>query len=182
MTRITLVMLIVALGVGPGFAQEATAKTPPEPEAPATLVAKALATAKHKNRRALVAVLGEDVLSKTVADALKKDRKLSRQLLYEFGVAVVAPGDAAALKAAGLDAEKAVAPRLVVLDAESKLLGDLDAAALAPNGEAFSAEKLSKRLEGFHCPPIDADRLLEANLAAAKEQRKALLLHFDAPW
>jgi len=182
MNRIPLVIAVVALGFGPLPAQADPATKTATAESGAAQVAKALGIAKHKNRRVLVAMIGGDAISKELDQALKKDRKLSRQLLYEFGVATVAPGDAEALKAAGIEGEKAVAPSLFVLDASGKLLAGLDAGALAPAGEGFSVEKLSKRLEGFHCPPIDADRLLEANLAAAKEQRKALLLHFDAPW
>ena len=177
------ISLSFAAVLAPLAAQEPKpAAAPAAVDTPAAVVAKAVAVAKDKNRRVLVTVFGDDTLSQGLAAAMKTDRKLGKQLQYEFAIAALKPTDTE-IGTPGIDLGKAGVPSLFVLDGDGKRIAEFAAVALLPaDGKPFAAAGLGKLLEPLHCKPLDAESLLADALSLAKKEQKNLLIHFDAPW
>jgi hypothetical protein len=167
----------------PLAAQQAETPPPARPTpSPAAIVDQALHVAKAKNRRVLVAVLGDDELSAAIGTQLKDPTISRKQLLYEFAVATLKPTDTDALHPLGVDPAKTPAPLLAVLDGDRRVLARVERDALAVDGPPLQALAIGKLLAPHHCAPQDAEALLKDALAACKREQKTLLLHFDAPW
>lgn len=172
-------MLLLATSA---WAQEPAPAVDPKPKAdlPAH-VANALHQAQLHNKRTLLTFLGEDEVSARVGDLLKKDRKLARQLLYEFVVVTMPVTDAVSAQAYSIDRGNDL-PALVVTDAEGKALATLRNGDLVRGDSILAAAELGKQLEPLHCKPLDGQKVFDAALATAKQDGKRLFVHFDAPW
>lgn len=169
----TLTLLLAAAAV----AQDDVQKSPTAPTSAA--LTKALAKATVHNQR-LLALLTDD--GDDLAARLKKDRALSRPLLYEFEVVQLSgkEADTFAVHWKMPDALNSK-PALAVLDADGKVLARLPREQLLTDGEVDGAALLGKLKPQF-CPPVDADDKLAAGIAAAKKSGRAVFVRFDAPW
>ena len=162
--------------------QPVPADVPKSKPALAAHVREALGVAEAKNKRVLLAFLGAAQAGADVGALLKKDRKLARQLLYEFVVSTVPSDDTASPGAFGIDVTKDL-PALVVTDAAGKALATLRKGDLVTDsGATIVGADLAKRLEPLHCAPLDGQKVFDAALATAKKDGKRLFVHFDAPW
>lgn len=170
-TRRLVPVLLLAL-VGQSHAQE------PKP-ASSPALQKATAKAKVHNQRVLVILAAED---QDLAAALKKDRTLSRPLLYEFET-VQLTGEAADAMAVAHKMPEALQdkPALLVLDAGGKVLAKLARDSFRPDGKLASGQLLDL-LKPHFAAPVDAEQKLAAALAQGKQDGRAVFLRFDAPW
>lgn len=167
------VLLSLVTGV---MAQDALGKpaspTPPE-------LTKALAKVTGHNQRvlAILADEGGDLLAQ-----LKKDKTVSRPLLYEFET-VTLKGDAAHALAVQWKMPDALQqkPTLVVLDQAGKVLGSVAPSQFLADDKVDGARLLSL-LKPHFCAPVDAEQRLAASLAEAKKSGRAVFVRFDAPW
>jgi hypothetical protein len=167
------VLLSFAVGAS---AQDAPAK--PASPAPPELT-KALAKATTHNQRVLAVFAAED--SDPLAQ-MKKDRALSKPLLYEFE-AVTLKGDSAHALAVQWKLPDALQerPTLAVLDNTGKVLASVAPAQFVVEGK-IDGQKLLPLLQPQFCSPLDADAKLAASLAEAKKSGRTVLVRFDAPW
>lgn len=169
------VPVLFSLVVG-AAAQDAPAKpasrTPPE-------LTKALAKATTHNQRVLAIFAAED--GDPLAQ-MKKDRTLSRPLLYEFET-VTLKGDTAHALAVEWKLPDALQdkPTLAVLDNTGKILASIAPAQFVVEGKVDGG-KLLPLLQPHFCTPIDAEGKLTASLAEAKKSGRKVLVRFDAPW
>jgi hypothetical protein len=170
-TRLLVPALLLAL-VGDGRAQEP--KPPSSPE-----LQKAFAKAKVHNQRVLAILTDQSI---DLAALLKKDRTLSRPLLYEFET-VQLVGDAADAMAVAQKMPEALQdkPALLVLDADGKVLAKLARDSFRPEGKLASGQLL-ELLKPHYAPPVDAEQKLAAALATGKQDGRAVFIRFDAPW
>ena len=139
---------------------------PPAPPPPA--LAKARARATVHNKRVLVALPapGQDL-----AAMIRRERKLSRTVRYEFEVVQGTADMFWPLQR----------PALLVQDASGRILSHLQAADFLAEGELLGSQLL-QRLEPHFCPPADAEEKLAAAMAVAKKTGRNILIRFDAPW
>ncbi len=166
--------ILSVLLVGAAAAQDPRGVTPPKitPE-----LQRALARATVHNTRVLCVFCDE---GQDFAAVLKKDRTLSRKLLYEFQTVQVVG------KAFGVDLVKVAAslkgrPALAVLDAEGEVLARLERDTFLTDGVLDGAALLG-RLEPHFCPPVDAEAKLAAAIVEAKKTGRNVFVRFDAPW
>ena len=157
---LTLLPLTLLFATGVAFAQQKQA-------APAPDLAKVQARALMHNKRVLVVLSVED---DDYLTQLKRNREISRKLLYEFETVAYA-GNAAAKKRQWRGDGNGV----IVLDAAGKELARFDAADL--EGKAALA-----KLQPLFCEPVDAEQKLAAALVEAKKSGRNVLVRFDAPW
>ena len=157
-------------------AQDVPAKpvsqTPPE-------LTKALAKATTHNQRVLAVFAAED---RDALAEMKKDKTLSRPLLYEFET-VTLKGDAAHTLAVEWKLPDALQerPTLAVLDNSGKVLASVSPAQFLVEGK-LDGKKLLTLLQPHFCTPLDAEAKLAASLAEAKKSGRKVLVRFDAPW
>jgi len=141
----------------------------PEPaqKVPAALK-KARARATVHNKRVLV-VLAEEGMD--LATMLKRDRSISRKLLYEFETVPL-----------GADVWPLLPrPALVVQDASGKVMAKLAADAFLVEGKV-NGKALLAAVEPHFCKPVDAQKKLDDARALAKKTGRNILIRFDAPW
>lgn len=135
--------------------------------APVPDLNKAQARAKMHNKRVLVVLSAE---GEDFALALKRNRAVSRKLLYEFEtVAFTGP---TAMKKWQWQREGS---GVIVLDATGKELARFAEAELGKDA-ALAA------LEPHFCKPVDADEKLAAAMVEAKKSGRNIFIRFDAPW
>lgn len=148
----------------------------PKPWQPPADLAKASARSAVHNKRVLAVLpaAGEDL-----AATLKKDKVLSRKLLYEFEAAQLTGADAAA--AAGHWQAGDARPALVVLAAGGDVLAKFAGADFMQDG-AVASQALLTKLEPHFCAPVDAEQKLAAGIAQAKKTGRNVFVRFDAPW
>jgi len=144
-------------------------------------VTQALDAAHHKNKRTLLAFLGEDEASTKLGALLKKDRKLAHELLYEFVVVTMPVTDAVSARAFSIDLGRDL-PALVVTDDEAKPLATLRNGDLVVDDAVIAGAALVEKFTPLHCKPLDGQKVFDAALATAKKDGKCLFVHFDAPW
>jgi len=165
--------------VGAAVGQEEVSHKKATLENASPALTKALNRADVHNKRMLVLLVeeGEDL-----AGAWKKNRAISRTLMYEFEI-VQFSGKEADAWASMLDFEAALQkkPALVVLDANSTVLARIPSAALVTDGPA-NAEAFLAKLKPYLAEPVDADEKLAAALVEAKESGRNVFIRFDAPW
>ncbi|MCB9878060.1 MAG: hypothetical protein H6835_10705 [Planctomycetes bacterium] len=150
------------------FRAQATALSPE--------LGKAAAKAQMHNKNVLVLFPEE---GQDLAAMLKKDRALSRPLLYEVEMASVSREAAAkAAKCWGVAGDR---PAAVMLDKRGTVLERLGAADLVVDGKVPGADLL-KKLEPKWATPVDAEQKLTAALAEAKKAGRNVFIRFDAPW
>ena len=140
---------------------------------------KAMAHADMHNKRVLALLVAE---GEDLAGAWKKNRAISRTLLYEFEIVqlIGKEADAWALKFDFADAVQKK-PALVVLDTESKVLARMPSTELVTDGKD-NAEAFLAKLKPYHAKPVDAEKKLAAALVEAKKTGRSVFIRFDAPW
>ncbi len=156
---LTLLPLTLLFATGVAFAQN---KAAPEPD-----ITKTQARALMHNKRVLVVLSAE---GEDLAKDLKRNRALSRKLLYEFET-IAFTGAAAAKKWQWQGAGSGV----VVTDAVGKELGRFTEGELAGKGALT-------KLEPLFCKPVSADKKLATAMVEAKKSGRKILIRFDAPW
>jgi len=172
MTTPSLVPALLLALVGTGHAQE------PKPAVSPALL-KATAKAKVHNQRVLAILTDKD---QDLAAALKKDRTLSRPLLYEFETVQLTGGAADAMAVAHKMPEALQdKPALLVLDADGKLLAKLARDSFLADGK-LAGGQLLELLKPHFAAPVDAEQKLAAALAQGKQDGRAVFIRFDAPW
>lgn len=137
---------------------------------------KAQARAQVHNKRVLAVFAAAD---QDLAATLKKDRALSRKLLYEFET-VPLTGAAAESCAQRWQLDEA-RPALVVLAADGELRAKL-APADFTKGDAIASDALLAKLEPHFCAPRDAEAKLAAGIREAEKSGRHVFVRFDAPW
>lgn len=196
--RITAAFVLAALALAtPVLAQQDTAPAASRP-APAKVevynekadakadIAAAIAKAKKDNKRVLIQ-WGANWCGWCVKldGTMKKDKKLSREMLYEYILVKVDVGRfdkhtdlfggyGAKLKESGI-------PYLTVLDGDGKVLANQETGALE-KGDAHDVEKVMGFLKTHEATPLKADDILNGALATARQDGKSVFLHFGAPW
>jgi len=149
-----------------------------DPPTPLSLT-KALAKATVHNQRvlAIFAADGDDVVAR-----FKKDKTLSRPLLYEFEMVQfqAKDGDPLALQMKLPDAVQAK-PTLVVLDTAGAVLTHFAPTDFIADGQ-LQGKPLLDKLTPLFCKPVDAEQKLAAAIAVAKKDGRAVFVRFDAPW
>jgi len=194
-TPLRLVAFVLALLAAPAsflFAQEGRdergAQVYDETANARTVVAAAIAKAKKENQRVLVQ-WGANWCGwcKLLAAKMTNTAKLSREILYEYQAVHVDVGqfDKNMDLAKELGAEFKAIPFLTVLDGDGKAL-------VQRNTEPFEttdgdknghdAKKLLAFLKEHEAKPLDANAVLAAATATAKQEQKSVFLHFGAPW
>ncbi len=194
-TRLRLVAFALALLAAPAsalFAQEGrdelSAQVYDETANARAVVAAAIAKAKKENQRVLIQ-WGANWCGwcKLLAAKMTNTAKLSREILYEYQVVHVDVGqfDKNMDLAKELGAEFKAIPFLTILDGDGKPL-------VQQNTEPFEttdgdksghdAKKLLTFLKEHEAKPLDANAVLASALATAKQEQKAVFLHFGAPW
>jgi hypothetical protein len=143
--------------------------------APAAVERAAARAAMHNKRvLAVFAAPGDDLLA-----ALKKDKALSRPLLYEFECVALTGDDAVSCgKHWRLGDER---PAVAVLDAKLSLRSTLGKEDLLADGK-LAAAPLLDALKPHFCAPVDAEEKLTNALTAAKKTGRFVFVRFDAPW
>lgn len=175
--RVPLLAPFAALLLGVAAAAQAGAAKPASP--PSTVLAKALAKATVHNQRVL-AILADD--DGDLHAVLKKDRAVSRPLLYEFET-VTLKGDTAHELAVRWKLPDALQQRpfLAVLDNAGKLLASIPPTQFLADGK-LDGQQLLSQLQPHFCPPVDAETKLAKSLAEAKKSGRNVFVRFDAPW
>lgn len=134
----------------------------------------ALTNSARENRRTLVVWGSNDAdTSKALAALLKKDRTVSKKILYEYDL-VLADAAAAGELAKKLEVDVATLPALTILAADGKKL--------AHEAAPAEAKPLVALLEKHQAPPWNAKELYDAALKRAKDEKKMVFLTFGAPW
>lgn len=171
-----LPLVPVALLLGACAAAQTVA---PKPASPPPELTKALAKATVHNQRVLVvfAADGRDLLAE-----IKKDKVLSRPLLYEFE-AVTLQGETAHQLAVQWKFPDVLQqrPAVGVLDHTGKPLGNVLPEQFLVDGK-LDGKKLLGQLQPHFCPPVDAEQKLAAAIAEAKKSGRKVFVRFDAPW
>lgn len=160
---ITFLPLVALLATGVASSQSPAKKaSKPQPG-----LEKTLARAEMHNKRVLLVVNadGEDF-----GLALKRNRSVSRKLLYEFETTAF-PQAVAKEKWAW----QADGSGVIVLDASGKEIKRFAAADLAGDAALTNFEPL-------FCKPVDANQKLADAMADAKKTGRKILVRFDAPW
>ncbi len=199
-----LIALPAALAAGP--VQDPAGAEPPAPKQPGDKkatkkkreniydesadakeqITAALARAGKENRRVLLQ-WGANWCGwcHLLHDLCKSDRKISRELKYEYDVVLVDIGrwdkhlDLA--KHYGADFQKHGVPYLTVLDADGKVVVNDETGSLE-DGPKHDPAKVLAFLEAHQAPYRSAESLLGEGLAAASKEGKRVFLHFGAPW
>jgi hypothetical protein len=135
---------------------------------PADAIAAAQKRAASENRRVLVVWGATDALS----TMLKKDRDVSRKILYEYDVVHADAKREEAAKKLGADVSKL--PWLTILAADGKALANAESPA--------EPKALVELLAKHQAEPWKAKEVLDAAMKRAKEEKKRVLLTFGAPW
>lgn len=151
-------------------------------------IAEALKVAKRENRRVLLQ-FGANWCGwcHKLHDLFKKDRGISRKLMYEYVVVLIDVDSVDGKKHNEATNEKYGSPTkhglpvLVVLDADGKQLTTQDTGALE-KGKEHDPAKVLAFLEKWQPKPASAEEALSAALAKAKSQKKNVFLQFGAPW
>lgn len=179
--RMTLLAALTAALSSALLAQEDPAKPSrpaPHPAREALRVALGKASADHQ-RVVAVATLDDGGSAEAFQALAKKDRTLSRYLLYEYQQVV--------LPLAAIAEDKKLAPltpkdatELLVLDATGKLLARTDLAAMLAETDAGAS--ITTWLTPFQAPPVDAREALAEALASAVASERRVLVHLGAPW
>jgi hypothetical protein len=153
------------------------AQQPKPPDIPE--LQKALAKAKVHNQRVLVVLTDAE---RDIAATLKKDRKVSQPLLYEFATVQLVSEQAKAFAAHWrLPEDAAKTPAMAVLDVDGKLLASVASSEFLVDG-AIAGPALLDKLKPFYCTAVDAEKKLTHALAEAKRDGRAVFIRFDAPW
>lgn len=175
--RVPLLVPVVALLLGVGAAAQDAAATPASPASPE--LAKALAKATMHNQRVLAIFAADD---RDLQAELKKDKAMSRPLLYEFET-VTLKGDTAHQLAVQWKLPDALQqrPSLAVLDHTGKVLTGILPTQFLADGK-LDGGKLLTLLQPHFCPPVDAETKLAKSLAEAKKSGRNVFVRFDAPW
>ena len=163
--RLSSLALLLALGA-PAYAQGDGPKKA-APKVPAEL-AKARARAAVHNKRVLVVLPGGDL---DLATMLKRERSISRKLLYEF-------------ETVQLGAEQMadhVRPALLVQDAAGKTMAKIAGDVFLHEGK-IAGKALLAAVEPHFCAPVDAQQKLDDARKLARKTGKNILIRFDAPW
>jgi hypothetical protein len=174
--RVPLIVPVLVSFVAAAAAQNEAAK--PASRIPAELT-KALGKATTHNQRVLAIFASED---RDLQAELKKDKVVSRKLLYEFET-VTLKGDAAHALAVEWKLPFALQerPTLAVLDQAGKVLASIAPDKFLVDGK-LDGGKLLPLLEPHFCAPADAEQKLAASLAEAKKSGRTVFVRFDAPW
>ncbi len=146
----------------------------------------ALAKATKENRRVLIQ-WGANWCGwcHLLHDLFKSDRKIRRELLYEYDVVLVDIGrwnknlDLADGYAA--DFKKNGVPYLTVLDADGKVIANQETGTLE-EGPRHDPAKVLAFLQEHSAPYRSAESILSEGLARARAENKRVFLHFGAPW
>jgi hypothetical protein len=117
---------------------------------------------------------GEDLLA-----ALKKDKVLSRPLLYEFECVALTGDDAASCSKHWQIGDER--PAVAVLDGHLAPRAAFGPKQLLADGK-LAAAPLLDALKPHFCAPVDAEAKLTNALAAAKKTGRFVFVRFDAPW
>ena len=152
----------------------------------------ALARAKKNNKRVLVQ-WGANWCGWCVvlADTMKSDGKISREMLYEYELVKVDMGrfDKHLDVAKAYGAEFKAIPYLTILDADGKPIVQQNTEPLELKAEANAKPKLGhdtakvlEFLKTHEAKPWVAADLEKAALDKAKAEGKQVFLHFGAPW
>lgn len=175
--RVPLLVPIVALLLGAGAKAQAATTKPASPTS--AELAKALAKATVHNQRVLAIFAADD---RDLHAELKKDRTVSRTVLYEFET-VTLKGDAAHELAVQWKLPDVLQqrPALAVLDHTGKLLAGILPTQFLGDGK-LDGGKLLPLLQPHFCPPVDAEQKLAKSLAEAKKSGRNVFVRFDAPW
>lgn len=147
-------------------------------------LAAALVKAKKDHKRVLVQ-FGANWCGWCIKlhDTLVRDRALMRQVSEEFQYVSIDVGhfDKHLDIATGFGVKLESIPTLTVLDEDGKVLVNTKTEPFEENG-AHSVAKLKEFLDKWQVPQKDAEQLLTAALARAKQEDKLVFLHFGAPW
>ncbi len=123
-----------------------------------------------------------------LADTMKQDKDVARELSYEFEVVKIDIGkwdkhlDLAKQYGASIDEG---VPYLTILDADGKVLGNHETGSLEdpdPKVQRHDPAKIMALLKKHETPRVEAVKLRDAALARAKAAGKRVFLHFGAPW
>lgn len=150
-------------------------------------LAAAFARATKENRRVLIQWGANGCVWCTrLADLSRKDKEVSRKLLYEYDVVHVDIGrgdkNQDLAKKYGADLSKGV-PYLTVLDAKGAVLANQQTGVLEDSGKsAHDPAKLLAFLTQHQAPYEKAEELLGAAFVEAAEAKKRVFLTFGAPW
>lgn len=152
------------------------------------VVAAAVAKAKKENQRVLIQ-WGANWCGwcKLLANKMRTNAGLSRELLYEYQVVHVDVGqfDKNMDLAKSLGADFKAIPYLTILDGDGKAIVQQNTEPFETKDgdkQGHDAKKLLEFLKQNQCKPLDANVVLTEALATAKSQHKMVFLHFGAPW
>lgn len=190
--------LLLALAL-PAHAQEAAPPAAAQPaETPVVYdekadaneqIAAALAKAKKENRRVLIQWGGNwcgwCIRLHTLFD---KEAAVRRKLMYEYDVVHVDIGqwnkhmDLAEKYGANL--KQHGVPFLTILDADGNVVANQETGSLEAESNGFHHDprKVVVFLTKHQAPYPEAQALLDAAIARAKDEEKMVFLHFGAPW
>ncbi len=146
-------------------------------------LAQARSHAKAENQRVLLIISGGDQrVDEALREAIADRRNLGKLIKYEYRLAALPVGSVAASHLRKkLALEDLALPLLAILDTEDRLLATLDAKGLAPEG-AFGQERVKNFLQELSCPPLDARKVLDEGIAAARESKRSVFVYLSAPW
>ena len=160
-------------------------------------IAAALAKAKKENKRVLVQWGGNWCpWCIRLHELFKADKKIARELLYEYEVVLIDAGQPAGknvdlARSYGAEVDKHGFPFLTVLDGSGKPIANQETEALeakGPDGKSagvkagHNPEAVLKFLTANKAAYLPAKDVLADGLAQAKAGNKRVLLHFGAPW
>jgi len=141
--------------------------TKPAVPTAAQLLAKATLRAAKENKRVLVLEGSlEPADAVELQASLKRDRKLSRTILYEYEL--LARATKGKLE-------------LLILNAKGKEVARSAAEAFTKDG-GIAQKKLDAWLQEHKAKPLHARKVLADALAFAKEHNKNVFVHLGAPW
>ncbi|MFZ4573916.1 MAG: thioredoxin family protein [Phycisphaerales bacterium] len=149
-------------------------------------IAAAVAAAKKDNKRVLIQ-WGANWCHWCVKldGTLKADKKLSKEMLYEYVLVKVDVGrfdkNTELFNGYGAKLKESGIPYLTVLDGDGKVIANQESGALE-QGEAHDVGKVLGFLKAHEATPLKADDLLASSLTKAREQGKSVFVHFGAPW
>ncbi len=174
MRALSLVPVALMLGA---WATAQTVESKPASLPPELTKALAKATVHNQRVLAIFAAEGRDLHAE-----MKKDKALSRPLLYEFET-VTLQGDTAHQLAVQWKLPDVLQqrPAVAVLDQTGKLLTSMLPDQFLADGK-LDGKKLLERLQPHFCPPVDAEQKLAAAIAEAKKSGRSVFVRFDAPW
>jgi hypothetical protein len=131
-------------------------------------IASAQKQALKENQRVLV-VWGADDAHRQM---LKKNREVSRKILYEYALVLADARPADLAKKLGADPVKA--PWATILAADGKPLANVE----SPADPKAMVDLLTKH----QAEPLRAKDVLDAATKRAAQEKKRVLLTFGAPW